>query len=214
MRWLASRLLPYWISNPLQAKPVLGIPTGPYLQSASPEGLAEFEATQARLSSAGYELRSVQAFGDFEEVVNNHNLILAAEAAKVHEIWFERFAQLYHAKTAELIEKGRRVAEAELERALRGPTELRLDLTRTMRENKVDLWITPSAPGVAPKGLESTGDPVMNLPWTQCGFPAVNLPSGQDENGLPYGLQLCTGWNEDEQLLDWAVAIEAIISGD
>ena len=44
---------------------------------------------------------------------------------------------------------------------------------RAMIDNNIDLWICPSAIGPAPKGLESTGDPVMNLPWTQ----AVCQPS-------------------------------------
>ena len=57
-------------------------------------------------------------------------------------------------------------------------------------------------------GLESTGDPIMNLPWTHCGLPSVNLPSGYEEDGLPVGLQAVGKWYEDEALLEWSAQLE------
>ena len=56
----------------------------------------------------------------------------------------------------------------------------------------------------APKGLESTGDCVMNLPWTQAGLPVISLPSELSKNGLPMGLQVIGRWMEDERLFDLA----------
>jgi Asp-tRNA(Asn)/Glu-tRNA(Gln) amidotransferase A subunit family amidase len=73
-----------------------------------------------------------------------------------------------------------------------------------MVEHGIDLWVAPAAVGPAPATLESTGDPIMNLPWTQAGLPAINLPTGFAENGLPLGLQLVAGWQKDEILLTWA----------
>ena len=73
-----------------------------------------------------------------------------------------------------------------------------------MAEQGIDLWLAPAAVGPAPATLESTGDPIMNLPWTQAGLPAVNLPIGFAQNGLPLGLQLVGGLQEDEKLMGWA----------
>ena len=92
--------------------------------------------------------------------------------------------------------------------ALNGREELRTTLSGLMEENEIDLWITPSAPGPAPEGLDSTGDPVMNLPWTQCGMPTVTLPSGKSSEGLPLGLQVIGRSGEDEQQLMWANMLE------
>jgi Asp-tRNA(Asn)/Glu-tRNA(Gln) amidotransferase A subunit family amidase len=80
-----------------------------------------------------------------------------------------------------------------------------------METEQIDLWLSPAAPGPAPKGLDSTGDPVMNLPWTHAGLPAVNLPSGVNADGLPLGLQLTGRWLADEQLLSWAAQLETIV---
>ncbi len=81
-----------------------------------------------------------------------------------------------------------------------------------MEKNGIDLWIAPSAPGAAPKGLESTGDPIMNLPWTQAGLPVLNLPAGTNSGGLPLGLQLIGKWYEDEALLYWAESIAKVVA--
>jgi Asp-tRNA(Asn)/Glu-tRNA(Gln) amidotransferase A subunit family amidase len=81
-----------------------------------------------------------------------------------------------------------------------------------MDDNGLDLFISPSAPGTAPRGLESTGDPIMNLPWTHSGLPAVNLPSGTNQESLPMGLQVIGRWYEDETVLEWSAELEMIIN--
>ncbi len=80
-----------------------------------------------------------------------------------------------------------------------------------MEEHELDLWLTPSAVGAAPAGLESTGDPVMNLPWTQAGLPVLSVPAGRNAKGLPLGLQLIGRWWSDEKLLAWGRGIETAI---
>jgi Asp-tRNA(Asn)/Glu-tRNA(Gln) amidotransferase A subunit family amidase len=51
----------------------------------------------------------------------------------------------------------------------------------------------------------------MNLPWTQIGFPAINIPTTQNEDGLPMGLQVVGKWNADEALLEWTENIEKVV---
>ena len=89
--------------------------------------------------------------------------------------------------------------------------QFRADIRRTFLDHSIDLWISPSTIGPAPKGLESTGDPVMNLPWTQAGLPALNLPAGNSQYGLPLGLQLVGNWHKDESLLFWAKDLEKVL---
>jgi len=61
-------------------------------------------------------------------------------------------------------------------------------------------------------GLKSTGDPVMNLPWTHCGFPSLTLPDGFHAAGLPMGLQVAGRWMADEELLGWSQLLELVIA--
>jgi Asp-tRNA(Asn)/Glu-tRNA(Gln) amidotransferase A subunit family amidase len=189
-------------------KPRLGIPEGPFLERASGEGLVHFRQVCHRLADAGFEIVHVPALPDFGEVVERHFRITAAEVARVHRDWFARFGDLYAEKTAELIRRGQSVTDDELERDLDGREELRDVLTALMDDHRVDLWISPPALGAAPRGLDSTGDPVMNVPWSQAGMPAVCLPAGRNPTGLPLGLQVSARWWADEALLAWAADLE------
>lgn len=191
--------------------PVLGVPEGPYLQRADQEGLEAFREACTRLADAGYLVRSVRALSDFAEIERRHRLILAAEAARVHGAWYEEYRELYDERTAELLEGGRVVSDAELADALRRREGLRQALTALMDEHGLDLWIAPAAPGAAPLGLESTGDPVMNVPWTQAGLPVLGVPCGRSADGLPLGLQVVARWNADEALLAWGEGLEAVL---
>ncbi len=89
--------------------------------------------------------------------------------------------------------------------------ELREAIEGAMSESEVDMWICPAATGPAPRGLGSTGDPVMNLPWTHAGLPAVSLPAGRSDDGLPLGLQCVAGYGRDEALLEWGVEMEEVL---
>jgi Asp-tRNA(Asn)/Glu-tRNA(Gln) amidotransferase A subunit family amidase len=69
-----------------------------------------------------------------------------------------------------------------------------------------DLCITLSAPGPAPRGLGSTGDPVFAAPSSLLGVPSLSLPVLQAE-GLPLGLQLLGFRDADASLFAAAAAV-------
>jgi Asp-tRNA(Asn)/Glu-tRNA(Gln) amidotransferase A subunit family amidase len=188
--------------------PVLGIPTGPYLEEADEISRGHFERVVELLAAEGFAVRNRAVMPDFAGVAANHQTILSAEAAEVHAAWFDRFGDLYHERTAQLIRAGRSVSPDELAKARDGQAVLRRELQAAMDDAGVDAWIAPSTVGPAPLGLESTGDPVMNLPWTQAGFPAITLPCGLDQAGLPLGLQIVGRFYDDERLLGWAKRVE------
>ena len=193
-------------------KPRLGIPEGPYLQSASEEGLAHFENVCKLLENSGYELQRIQVMSDFAEIRVRHDVIMSAEAAQVHADWFSKYENLYSTKFTELIRRGQQITSDQLQNALSARDNFRADIRRTFLDHNIDLWICPSTVGPAPKGLDSTGDPVMNLPWTQAGLPVINLPAGKNQSGLPLGLQVVGNWYKDESLLFWAKDLEKALA--
>ena len=180
----------------------------------SEETLAHFESVKLRLETAGFRVLDVPAMSDYKEIYERHFLILAAEAAAVHREWFGEFSELYREKTAELIEKGRAIKDDQLAPALEGRGQLRKELLVLMEEYGIDAWISPAAPGPAPQGIEATGDPAMNLPWTHCGLPTIGLPSGWSSDRLPLGIQLTGKWYGDERVLAEAVAVERALTED
>jgi Asp-tRNA(Asn)/Glu-tRNA(Gln) amidotransferase A subunit family amidase len=163
------------------------------------------------LEAAGFVIRRVRLLTDFAAIRERHVALMAAEAAQVHEAWFARHGALYHPKTVDLLTHGRAQTEESVATGRASRLALREALEEAREVYEVDLWLSPPAPGAAPAGLESTGDPVMNLPWTHAGLPTVNLPTGLSGDELPLGLQLAGAFGQDEQLLADALQIEAAV---
>ncbi len=209
---VASVLIENWRIGELETttrKPTLGIPEGPYLSSASDYALACFDNLCLSLTDAGYELRRVRVMDDFQSIRDRHDSIMSYEAAQVHAEWFAKHSILYSSKFSDLIKRGQSITNYQLH--IQARDDFRNRITHTMTNHNIDLWICPPTIGPAPKGLDSTGDPVMCLPWTQIGFPAINIPTTKTEEGLPMGLQLVGKWNADETLLAWAEDIEKVV---
>ncbi|HZU69032.1 MAG TPA: amidase [Ktedonobacteraceae bacterium] len=211
---VASLLCKDWqaVSVPESATlPVLGVPDGPYLAQASPEGLAAFEKQLSLLTSTGYLVRRVTVMQDIEAINARHMRMVAAEMSQVHADWFARYAPLYGRRTAEAIREGQGVSAEELAECRAGRLLLRQELERVMQQNEIDLWVCPSAPGPAPEGITTTGSSIMNLPWTHAGLPAISLPAGRAENGLPLGFQCVGAYMNDERVLTWAGKLGEIL---
>jgi Asp-tRNA(Asn)/Glu-tRNA(Gln) amidotransferase A subunit family amidase len=76
----------------------------------------------------------------------------------------------------------------------------------------VDILLTLSAPGAAPKGLSSTGDPRYNRLWTLMGNPCVNVPAFIAEGGLPVGVQVIAAYGDDARALAVARFVEEALA--
>jgi Asp-tRNA(Asn)/Glu-tRNA(Gln) amidotransferase A subunit family amidase len=76
----------------------------------------------------------------------------------------------------------------------------------------VDVLLTFSAPGAAPKGLASTGDPRFNRLWTLMGVPCVNVPAIVADGGLPVGVQVIARFGDDAGALAAARFVEEALT--
>jgi len=75
-----------------------------------------------------------------------------------------------------------------------------------------DACITLSAPGAAPVGLGSTGNPIFVVPGSMLGVPTLSLPVLNDD-GLPLGLQLLGFAHRDASLFATAAGVLATMDG-
>jgi len=106
------------------------------------------------------------------------------------------------------LERGREVRALDYQRALARIRPI-YESFAELFYLRYDAILTPAAPGTAPKGLATTGDPTFCTLWTLCGMPAVSLPLMQGANGLPLGVQLVGPRDGDARLLRtarWLVA--------
>jgi Asp-tRNA(Asn)/Glu-tRNA(Gln) amidotransferase A subunit family amidase len=202
---VASLLCENWrhLTAPLPP-PVLGIAEGPYLARASGEAARVFAQNLIQLERAGYTLRPVAALQDIDAIASRHQRLVCAEMARTHADWFSQYERLYRPHTAAAIREGQAVTSAQYDRIRASPPALRAELEHLMENAGIDLWISPATTGPAPQGIETTGDPAMNVPWTHAGLPVLTLPAGCATSGLPLGLQCAARYGRDEELLAWA----------
>lgn len=191
--------------------PVLTVPEGEYLDNAWPEGMDSFWESLSKLEKAGAQVVTLPFFEEFDELDEQHRRMMAAEAAQLHAEWYGEYEHLYSEHMHEIMRTARTVSAAELEEARAARLVLRQQLADALDAAGADLWVAPPAPGPAPEGIHATGSPVMNLPWTNAGVPALNLPVERTRGGLPMGLQLVGRFGEDEKLLAWAGKVEGML---
>ncbi|WP_232701457.1 amidase [Halobacterium wangiae] len=191
-------------------KPVLGVPDDAYLSQADDETLAHFEARLEDLRDAGYEVRRTDALADIASVNERHDDMVAGEAALAHDELYADYGDQYADSTAGLLADGRDVSVGRLVDCRNGRRALRDRLAEAMDETGVDAWVAPSAPGPAPEGIDSTGDPVMDVPWTHACVPVVGLPAGELDD-LPVGIQFAGRFGDDERLLAWCADLADVL---
>nr|WP_283102430.1 amidase [Haloplanus sp. XH21] len=194
-------------AEPTGERPTVGVPEGSYLDRASETGQAAFEAAVEALDESldvrRFELDTTSAY-------EHHRSLVAAEFALSHEEWFEAYGDRYAEETVKLIESGRDTDVSTLVDARRNREAFRTHVAEWMAEAGVDVLACPAAPGPAPESLDTTGDPVMNLPWTHAGTPVVGLPAGRVD-GLPVAVQFVTPYAADEALLAAAPDLAAAL---
>jgi Asp-tRNA(Asn)/Glu-tRNA(Gln) amidotransferase A subunit family amidase len=109
----------------------------------------------------------------------------------------------------EQLDRAAAITVEEYDAARRAASRARRSLGDFMRD--IDVILTPSAPGAAPRGFASTGDPAFNRLWTLMGTPCVNVP-GPSEGELPLGVQIVGDFGCDREALEAALFVERAIA--
>jgi Asp-tRNA(Asn)/Glu-tRNA(Gln) amidotransferase A subunit family amidase len=168
-------------------------------------------AVADRLTDSGWLVRDMTMPATWRHLPEHHKVLMAAEVAKnLHAALGERVGQISESALG-IIEQGDRCSAREYLAAL----EARDDALRALAPlaATVDLVLAPSALGVAPEGLEFTGDPVMCRPWTLLGLPAANVPAAfRRPDSLPVGVQFVGLRRDDLSYLNHLALVEASLT--
>jgi Asp-tRNA(Asn)/Glu-tRNA(Gln) amidotransferase A subunit family amidase len=168
-------------------------PAWPQAEPATTEAFAEL------VEALGESVGEVELGASFDRIIDAQRIIMEVEMAFNLHRDYEQGRDKLSDRLRQLIERGRTHLAIDYTRALAGATPLNATLDAVFDE--YDAILTPAAPGEAPRGLGSTGNPAFNGMWTYLGTPAVTLPLMQGENGLPLGVQLIGKRGNDARLL-------------
>ncbi len=157
------------------------------------------EAFGELVDALGERIERLDLPEPFARAIDWHRIIMESDLAVSLAEEYERGGDQLSVKLREMIEGGRRHLAYDYQRAVNAIAQLNNGLDEAFLA--YDAFLTPATPGVAPVGLESTGNPIFCTLWTLCGVPAVSLPLLQNQQGLPMGVQLVGARGNDARLL-------------
>ena len=177
------------------------------LPKVEPPMAATFTKTIARLRAAGVRLVPIDILEMLDELIAANHTIMFYEGARFHEQRYKEYGERL-AHMAALVREGLQIPAQTYDETRRGVDRWRARAAEIYKATPIIL--VPAATGVAPLGLESTGDSSMNAPWTTLGVPAITIPMPV-ASGLPLGLQLTAAHGQEARLLRTAARIESLL---
>jgi aspartyl-tRNA(Asn)/glutamyl-tRNA(Gln) amidotransferase subunit A len=186
--------------------PVLGRPHGLFDRLAGDDVRAMMDRICAHYAARGATVRDVTLPASFDEVVQQHRIVMAVEAAAYHQERLRRYPEDYPSSITRLLEEGIACPAPLYARARQHQARLREEMCAVLKD--VDALICPATTRGAPPA-DTTGDPAFNSPWSFTGLPAVSFPTALDRDGLPLGVQLVGRAGGDSELFHVGLWCEA-----
>ena len=188
--------------------PRIGFCRSPVWDKAQPDTVALLERTATVLSSKGASIVDVAFAPAYDDIIDDHAAITGWESVRNYADERLRNPDKMSAEIKDgPMKRGLEVGFERYVAAQRQAVAFRAHVDSLF--DKVDVLLTPSAPGEAPEGIGFTGDPVFNSIWTLAHTPCVTLPAGTGSKGLPLGVQLVGLRHADDRLLSTAAWVAA-----
>lgn len=197
----------------------IGLPENFYFERISPS-VAEAVRRAARLAEEAGAVVVALRVPDIAQLNTIGRVILLSEASATMERYLRR-REDFGADVLALFDQGRLLPATDYINAQRVRRVLQQEFQAIWR--KVDCLFTPTTPTSAPKIGQSTidldGEEDVRIASTRLarginvlGLPALSLPCGFDETGLPIGLQIIGPSFQEALVLKVGAALEDALS--
>ena len=213
---------PAWDARAAKRSPkglTIGVPTSFYVDDLEADVAAALEAALAEFRKLGARIVKVD-LPDQTAVAAAALIVLAVEATACHAPWLRTRAADYGPQVRNRLENGLAYSAVQYLEALRwrGPS-LAAHLEAI---GKVDVIVAPASRAVAPTiaatdvgagaGAEAAIQAITRFmrPVNYLGLPALVVPAGQSQQGLPIGLQLIGRPFGDEILMALGAAFQDV----
>jgi Asp-tRNA(Asn)/Glu-tRNA(Gln) amidotransferase A subunit family amidase len=173
---------------------------------ASREMQEAVEHAAERVAAVGAQVTTIELPAIIDQAIDTHGTVQDHEAGRALAYEYDTHRDRIGPILREQLAKGVAIKPETYDEARRISRRARQAFANLMAD--IDVILTPSAPGAAPAGLGSTGQPTFNKLWTLLGPPCVNVPGMVDSAGLPLGIQVVGRFARDQVALRAAAFVE------
>ena len=177
---------------------------------ASPAMQQAVETAARIAAAAGAKVADLELSPIVEDAYEAQFTIQDYENIRALAFEYERHRDRIDPLLRTQLERAVAISADEYDAARRLASRARQLLADAMADH--DVILTPSAPGAAPHGFATTGDPMFNRLWTLMGAPCINVTGMNDGNGLPLGIQIVGRFGRDHAALEAALFVERAIA--
>lgn len=213
--WFAETL----IGRPLTPAPsdmrkglhelVVGVPSFYPWDAPSASAATAVEQACKAIEAHGGTVRPINLPSWMDELPRAHAMLQQYEASQSLAFEFDMHAAKLSPMLTAFLQGARQVTTTQYDSV----RQLVADAKQVIGDvfDGVDVLLTPSAPGEAPMGFSTTGDPSFNKAWTLLGTPCVSVPGLTGEARCPIGLQVIAAPWQDRQCLTAAALVETVL---
>lgn len=183
----------------------IALAAGEYVEASEAEVIRAVRSAAGVFERLGAEIEEADVNWLYEAAVANGQMV-QADGAAYHRERLERNPELFGADVRQRLEGGRDLPSGAYILARRKQTEIRRRCELFFR--RYDALILPSTPvpALPIEDIENSASQAPALtrftaPFNLAGIPALSIPCGFTESGLPIGLQIvCGAWQEAKAL--------------
>ena len=198
----------------------IGVPEGDYFQ-CSKDVANCYENIQNEFNNFGVKLKKIP-LGGLKIGFNSWKIILHSEAAAFHKKYMSTMLDKYSSEVRCQLEVGRTLSAVSYLKAQQHRVIFTKFYQDCMKNNELDLMLMPTLPITAPtigEEMVSFGEKNISaqnsmtyFAWIAnfTGFPAVSIPCGFGNNGLPIGMMFMGDLYSDYKLLSVVEAYQKL----
>jgi len=173
----------------------------PHFNKVQPYAKESFNSWVKKLEIPEIELVNVEIDSSINELREIHQTIYDKALAYYFTKEFKNHT-LLSPIFYDIIKAGNQISVQQYQNAIKRQAQISYSINEQLKG--IDILLTLSTAGVAPKGLTTPDIIDSNYIWTTLGMPTLSIPVFKDKNNMPFGALAIATKYKDNIILDFA----------